>query len=230
MRSFSNRTDTVVVDEPLYAHYLLRTGRHHPGAADVITHHEGDWRVIVKHLSEAAPDGKAVFYQKHMAHHLLPHVDRDWLSKVTNAFLIRDPALVLKSLVKQLEDADLADTGLPQQVEIFRRMQGETGKTPAVVDAHDLLADPPGMLSALCAALGIPFEERMLSWPPGPRPEDGVWAPHWYQNVWKSTGFTPLESSSEPLPAHLEPLLERCRPFYEELHAHRLQVGVAQGV
>lgn len=228
MRSFGNRTDTAVIDEPFYAHYLLRTGRHHPGAVDVITHHEGDWRAVVRHLLEPVPDGKAVFYQKQMAHHLLRHIDRDWLSAVTNAFLIRDPALVLKSLVKHVPDCDLADTGLPQQVEIFRRVRAETGKIPPVIDAHDVLSDPRDVLARLCAALGIEFQEQMLSWPPGRRPEDGVWAPHWYQNVWKSTGFGPIETSTEPLPAALEPLLERCRPFYEELHEHRLTAAVAQ--
>ena len=119
LRSWGNRPDTAVCDEPLYAHYLQQTGLDHPGAAEVIAHHEPDWRKAVAGLVGAVPGGKPIFYQKHMAHHLLPQVGRDWLGRLTHAFLIRDPRAMLPSLDKVFPNPGLADTGLPQQREIF---------------------------------------------------------------------------------------------------------------
>lgn len=222
MRSFGNRSDTVVVDEPLYAHYLLRTGLDHPGREQVLAAQDTDWRAVVAGLTGPVPGGRSVYYQKHMTHHLLPDVGRDWLDAVTNAFLIRDPAQVVASYAKVRGEPTLEDLGLPQQVEIFRRCCERTGTPPPVVDANDLLADPAGVLRRLCDRLGLPFEERMLAWPPGPRPEDGVWSPHWYSSVEASTGFaTPSDRPAE-VPARLLGLLDRCRPAYEELAPFRI--------
>src|SRR3954454_15226397 len=139
MRSWGNRPDTVVCDEPLYAHYLRQTGIAHPGAAEVIAHHESDWRKAVAALVGEVPDGKAIFYQKHMAHHLLPQVGRDWLGQVTHAFLIRDPREMLTSLLRILPNPTLPDTGLPQQQEIFAWVRAHTGRVPPVVDAREIL-------------------------------------------------------------------------------------------
>ena len=216
MRSFDARGDTVVVDESLYAHYLLRTGLAHPGRDDVLAAQPQRWADVVDALLRPLP-GVAVHYQKHMTHHLLPEVGRDWLERVSNAFLIRDPAAVVASYARVREDPTLADLGFAQQVEIFRRFGGP------VVDAADVLRDPPATLRALCAALGIPYRESMTSWPPGRRPTDGVWAPHWYAAVEKSTGFAPYDPSPPDVPDRLRPLVEAAGPYYAELFAHRLQ-------
>ena len=183
MRSFGNRPDTAVVDEPLYAAYLRATGLDHPGREEILASQDDDWRRVTAALVGPVPGGHAVYYQKHMTHHLLPQTGRDWLGGVTNAFLVRDPAGVVASYAKVRGEPTLEDLGYPQQVEIFRACADLTGTAPPVVDADDLLADPRAVLLALCARLGIDFDERMLSWPPGPRPTDGVWARHWYASV-----------------------------------------------
>ncbi|HLB83926.1 MAG TPA: hypothetical protein VJK00_04285, partial [Steroidobacteraceae bacterium] len=166
MRSWGNRDDTVVVDEPLYAHYLAVSGRPHPGREQVIAHHEADWRRVVEMLLGPQPPGTRIYYQKQMSHHLLPDIGREWLSRVTNAFLIRDPRAMLVSLSEKLEEFTLADTGLAQQVEIFDHVLATTGRVPPVVDSADLLAAPEPVLRRLCEALDVPFSERMLAWPP----------------------------------------------------------------
>ncbi len=221
MRSWGNRPDTSVCDEPFYAHYLEVTGRDHPGAAEVIAHHETRCDSIIEGLTGPAPEGRAIFYQKQMAHHLLPDIDRAWLGEVTNCFLIRDPREMLASLVKNLPDPRIEETGLPQQVEIFEQVN-ETGCTPPVLDARDVLEDPRRTLTLLCDALGVAFSEAMLSWPPGRRATDGIWAKHWYQAVESSTGFIPYAAPREPLPQGLCGLHRECMGYYEKLYARRL--------
>jgi hypothetical protein len=223
MRSWGNRDDTFVCDEPFYAHYLVATKRPHPMAAEVIASQENDWQKVVARLTGEVPGGKSVFYQKHMSHHLRPEIRRDWLPQLTNCFLIRDPREVLLSLDEKFERPQLPDTGYPQQLEIFEYIRRTTGRLCPVVDARDILADPRGVLSRLCAALGLPFQEAMLHWPPGPRDTDGVWAKHWYNAVEKSTGFQPYQPKDQPLPDRLKKLYDECLPFYEKLHAFRIQ-------
>jgi hypothetical protein len=222
LRSWGNRPDTFVCDEPLYAHYLLRTDVDHPGAEEVLEHHEQDWRKVVDWLVGPVPEGRAIFYQKQMAHHLLPEIDRGWLDQVTNCFLIRDPGEMLTSLMQHLPRPRLADTGLPQQVEIFDRVRECTGSIPPVIDARDVLLDPEGVLRRLCAALGIEFTPRMLSWPAGPRETDGVWAKHWYGAVLGSTGFRPYKPKPDRVPEELRELHEECLGFYRLLSRHRI--------
>jgi hypothetical protein len=225
MRAWENRPDTVVVDEPFYAHYLAVTGPDHPGREEVIASQPTDWRQVVESLLAPLPEGAVILYQKQMSHHLLPDMGRDWLGAMTHAFLIRDPAPMLASLEDKLGRFDLEATGLPQQVEIFDFVLRSTGRVPPVVDSADLLAAPEGVLRALCAVLEIPFDRRMLSWPAGPRASDGVWAKHWYERVWRSTGFEPAEAAELPwLGGRLAELDAQCRPLYERLRAHRLLV------
>ncbi len=223
MRSWENREDTVVVDEPFYAHYLAVTGLEHPGREAVLRHHESDWQCVLQSLRAEVPAGVRIFYQKQMAHHLLPGMDRDWLGEMTHVFLIRDPRPMLASLAQKLGDFDLLETGLPQQVEIYDRVVATTGRVPPIVDAADVLAAPEPMLRRLCAALAVPFSRRMLHWPPGPRDTDGIWAKHWYQRVEASTGFEAREPAAEvALTARLAEFEARCRPLYEKLHEQRL--------
>ena len=223
MRSFGNRPDTFVCDEPLYAHYLVQTKLPHPGADEVIRHHDSDWRRVVGWLTGPIPEGKNVFYQKHMAHHLLPDIERGWLDALDHAFLIRDPSDVLNSLVEFLPRPTLSDTGLPQQVEIFERVRRRTGRSAPVVDASDVVARPEPTLRRLCAALDLEFSPDMLSWPAGPRPTDGIWAKYWYAKVERSTGFAaPKREASWPVLGAVRELSVQCRQYYEHLAAHRL--------
>lgn len=222
MRSFGNRSDTVVVDEPLYGYYLAATGIDHPGRDEIIGSMSTDWADVVRQLvSGELPPGKTVFYQKHMTHHLLDEIDTEALDGLRHAFLIRDPRRLLASYTKVRDAPTLADLGLAQQVAIFRRFGGP------VIDAADIGARPESALPALCSALGIAFDEAMLAWPAGARSTDGVWARHWYDSVWASTGFDArrsANSSSRPveLPPELEPLAAQCQAYYDEMAEHRL--------
>lgn len=222
MRSFEARGDTAVCDEPLYAHYLARRPVDHPGREEIVATCETDWRKVADFLTGPVPGGKPVFYQKHMAHHLLPEIGREWLSELTHAFLIRDPREMLLSLAKVTPDPGALDTGLPQQLELLRAVERRTGKTPPVIDARDVLENPRAVLTKLCAALGLEWTEAMLAWPPGRRASDGVWAKHWYAEVEKSTGF----ERYRPRPGELAPELARvhaqCLAPYRTLHALRL--------
>jgi len=216
MRSFGARADTVVVDEPLYAHFLDRTRLDHPGRDEVLRSQPTSWRAVVAGLDAGPPPGMAVQYEKHMTHHLLADVGRDWLAARRNAYLVRDPAAVVASYARVREEPTLADLGYAQQVEIFRACGGP------VVDAADVLRDPAGTLTALCEALGIGFDEAMLRWEPGRRTTDGVWAAHWYASVERSTGFAPYAPTAREVPDRLRGLVEAAQPYYDELAAHRL--------
>ena len=222
MRSWGNRPDTFVCDEPLYAHYLLKTGVAHPGADEVIRWHETDWRKVVAWLTGDIPGGKPIFYQKHMTHHLLPEIERDWMDQLDNAFLIREPREVLVSLAQVLPNPRLEDTGFPQQHEIFCWVRDRTGRVPPIVDARDVLENPERILRLLCRALDVEFTEAMLSWPPGPRPTDGIWAKHWYDAVWQTTSFQPYSPKARLVPEHLAGLLEESTALYRQLFEHRL--------
>jgi hypothetical protein len=221
MRSFGNRADCAVVDEPFYAAYLELSGAEHPMRKEVIRRHEADWRKVAAALAGPAPGGEPLFYQKHMTHHMLPEIGRDWMRACRHAFLIRHPARVLASYAAKREVVELADIGFVQQAELFDRAAELAGDVPPVIDADDVLANPSHVLTGLCAALGIPFDEAMLAWPPGPRPTDGAWASHWYDAVSRSTGF----GSAGPMPTladpHLMRITDEAMPAYERLAAFR---------
>ncbi len=223
MRAWGNRSDTAVVDEPFYAHYLLHTHAPHPGADEVIASGETDWRKVIAQLTGPVPHGRRVFYQKQMTHHLLPHVDRGWLRQVTNCFLIRDPRDVIVSYMRKNGDPTPEDIGFPQQAEIFDFVCAETGAIPPVIDAADVLREPRGTLQLLCHAFGVEFTEAMLSWQPGLRESDGVWAKHWYQEVANSTSFRPHNPTNQPIPERLRDVYETCAIIYERLRAHRFR-------
>ncbi len=222
MRSFGSRSDTAVVDEPLYAFYLARTGVEHPGREEILARCETDWRAVARALTGPVPSGVAVFYQKHMAHHLLPEVEREWLWELRHVFLIRDPREMLLSLSKVTPHPSLADTGLPQQVELFQAVERRTGGTPPVIDARDVLQAPEPLLRKLCAALALDFDPAMLSWEAGLRPTDGIWAKHWYADVARSTGFERWRPRAGELTDELAQVHAQCREPYRFLYERRL--------
>ncbi len=222
MRAWGARPDTFVCDEPFYAHYLLASGVEHPGREEVIAHHDTDWQRVSRWLTGAVPGERAIFYQKHMAKHLLPGMWQPWLEQLTHAFLIREPAGMLASYARVTEAVTLEDTGLPTQRELFDRVADRLGQAPPVIDARDVLLDPPALLQSLCAALDVPFSTQMLAWAPGPRPEDGIWAKYWYGAVLDSTGFGP-PTPPAPVPAGMEALHEACLIHYDYLARYRLR-------
>jgi len=229
MRSWGHRADTAVVDEPLYAYYLERTGKDHPLAREIIAQGETDWRKIAAYLTkEPVPGGKRLFFQKQMTHHLLPEIDRPWIVDLTNCFLIRDPREVILSYIKKNPDPSLDDLGFVQQCEIFKFVcensgpDRQSGSVPPVVDADDVLKNPEQILRRLCETIGVEFDKAMLSWPPGLRETDGIWAKHWYDAVARSTSFEPYHRREGELPDSLREIYERCQECYAQLHKHRL--------
>ncbi len=223
MRSFGARPDTAVVDEPFYAAYLASSGSMHPMRAEVLASQPNNWRDVVTTLLGPVPGGKAIYYQKHMTHHMLDGFGREWTSSVRNGFLIRDPEAVLRSYMLKRDEITLADLGFVQQRELFEREADRLGTAPPVIEGADVLANPPRVLAQLCAALEMPYSEAMLSWPSGRRATDGVWAPAWYESVERSTGFAaPSAPIALALPDHLMRIADQARPHYEVLAACRL--------
>jgi Sulfotransferase domain len=222
MRAWGDRSDTFVVDEPFYAYYLKATGKKHPGANEVIAGGEINWRKVVAHLTGPIPNDKLIFFQKQMTHHLLPEVDREWFGAVANCFLIRDPREVIASYVKKRENPTLEDLGFVQQAEIFNFVCARTGCIPPVIDAKDVLESPERILRLLCEAVGVEFSASMLSWRPGLRETDGVWAKYWYGEVARSTSFQRYREKHIEVPARLREIHKRCREYYERLYEHRL--------
>jgi hypothetical protein len=218
MRSFGARSDTAVVDEPFYAAYLAATGLDHPMRAQVLASQSNDWRQVAAMLLGPVPGGKPIFY------HMLLDVGRDWMVQCRNAFLIRDPIAVLASYTAKRADVSLADIGIVQQRELFEREASRLGTAPPVVEGNDVLENPARMLSSLCAALDVPYDEAMLTWPAGRRDTDGVWAPAWYNAVEQSTVFAPKPAERAIiLPDELQRIADEALQHYQELARYRLQ-------
>lgn len=222
MRAWENRDDTEVIDEPFYACYLQATGVDHPGRDEVLAAQSTDSAEIARMLTGPAPAGARIWYQKHMTQHILPGMPLGWLDALSHCFLIRAPEAVVASFTRNRPDAAAWELGFEQQSRLFEHICERRGTAPPVVDASDVLEDPRGVLSALCARLDVPFSERMLHWPSGPRASDGVWAPHWYRAVERSTGFSPPEERDLHPSPFQQRLADQCRPYYEHLAAHRL--------
>ncbi len=226
MRAFENRPDCVVVDEPLYGYYLKQSGSDHPGKDDIIAAMDCDWRSVANSLCTDEPAQCALYYQKHMTQHLLPEMSLDWVDQLHNCFLIREPRRIVVSYAKVRPEFALEELGFPQQLALFERECERLGEAPPVMDSAQTLANPEGVLRALCAALGIPFNDAMLSWPPGKRDSDGVWAPYWYSAVEQSTGFAATAAQQDPepaVPAGYEALCDKAEEIYQRLSAHVLK-------
>ena len=222
MYSFAQRADTTVVDEPLYAHYLRVTpaGLYHPGADEVLATMEQDGDTVVRDVIFGDYPTPYVFF-KQMTHHLVD-LDTSFLDRTVNVILTRDPADMLRSYAAVVDTPSLEDTGYPQNAALYDDLL-DRGQHPVVIDSTLTLHDPESVLRQLCDRIGIPFDPAMLRWEPGPRPEDGIWAKHWYASVHQSSGFGPARRHSAPMPGHLVDLLAECRPHYRKLAAVALR-------
>lgn len=222
MRSFGARADCAVSDEPFYAAYLKATGLDHPMGQEVLASQPQDADQVAADMLGPVPGGTPVWYQKHMSHHMIESFPLDWMDGVTNVFLLRSPERVLASYAQKRESVTLADVGFEGQMMLFDRVADRLGHAPAVIEAEDVRRDPRGSLSALCAAIDLPFDEAMLNWAPRQHASDGVWAPHWYGAVFKTTGFAAPDESAPDLPDHLRVIADQARPFYERMQAFKL--------
>ena len=217
MRSFGNRADCIVVDEPFYAAYLSQSGVVHPMQEEVLASQTTDWREVATELCRPAPADRPIHYEKHMTHHMLPDFGRDWIAACTNVFLIRHPSRVLASYYRKRNNVGLMDIGFVQQIEIYELARRLSDIPPPVVDADDLLADPEGVLKALCETVAIPFDAAMLSWPPGARTTDGVWGAHWYDSVNRSTEFQKPSVPTVLTDPELLEIESQASPLYEQM-------------
>ena len=217
MRSFGSRADTFVSDEPFYGCFLKTTGADHPMRGEVIAAMDCDWQSVIASLRGLVPGAAPVWYQKHMWHHMAGPVGHEDFDGFAHAFLIREPKRMIASYLRKREVAAFEDFGFERQAEFFDREADRLGKAPPVIEANDVLADPRGVLSKLCEALGICWDPAMLSWAPGRRATDGPWAPHWYAAVEASSGFHLPETEPVALPDDARRLADQCQPFYERL-------------
>ncbi len=222
MYAFAQRSDTQVIDEPLYAHYLHTkygadtTNSTHPGTTEVLASMSTDAATVIRDVI-LGPCAEPVLFMKQMAHHLID-IDLSFLQQTHNVFLIRDPREMLPSLTKVIGTPTLADTGLKTQHDLLCSLRA-AGQSPPILDAQLLLENPRSVLAQLCERLDLTFDDAMLSWKPGGNPADGVWAPYWYTNVHRSTGFAPYRPKSEPFPSALTEVLSACSAYYKPLRA-----------
>ena len=219
MYSFAQRSDTTVVDEPLYAYYLANTDSEaeHPGVPAIMASQSAEGEAVVRDIILGEQYNKEVVVFKQMTHHLLT-LDRSFLGRTKNVLLIRDPRAILNSYSKVVNNPSPFDIGIPQQDALYEQLRA-AGSLAAIVEASNLLRNPTSVLKQLCSALAIPFSDQMLRWAAGPLPEDGVWAPYWYHNVHQSTGFKPYVEREITLSPALEVVAEVCLPAYERLLA-----------
>ncbi|MCF7746442.1 HAD family hydrolase [Sulfitobacter sp. M39] len=214
MYSFGNRADFIAMDEPFYAPYLKATGADHPMKDEIIAGHECDPLSVAAHCAEPGTPHR---YMKHMPHHMIDGFPMDWAEGCVHVHLIRHPARVIASYTAKREAPNFNDIGYGQQTALYDQIGG------LVIDSADIRADPEGMLRKLCDAINLPFDPAMLSWAAGPRPEDGIWASHWYGAVHKSTGFAGAEGPLPRLEPSADALCTEALPHYKKMYEQRLR-------
>lgn len=223
MRSWENRPDCSVIDEPFYACYLQETGLPHPCREDILQAQSSDRREVIRQLTERRSD-TAYFYQKHMTHHMPPGMDMRWCAGMQHCFLIRDPAEIIASYLEKMPSVSADAIGIVRQQQLFMEIASITRRRPLVIDSNDVLCDPGAILGQLCEQLGLPFlPECMLQWPTGRRSSDGVWARHWYQNVEQSTGFARYQPRATPLAGVHRALADSMQEHYQQLYHLRIR-------
>ena len=222
MRSFENRTDTAVIDEPFYAHFLKQTNLNHPGRNEIISTLDSNWDNIVLKITGPIPQNKSIWYQKHMAQHNLEGCDINWIKNFHNCILIRDPKYVIPSYNKEYSLSDENLLGYSQQLDLIRILENEEGITPPIFDATDIIEKPEQALKKICISVGIRFSQKMLKWPKGKRKSDGIWAKYWYRNVENSSGFQPFQKKNIIIDKKLTPLYDKCLVSYNSMYEKRI--------
>lgn len=222
MRSWENRPDTEVVDEPFYAYYLANTQSPHPYFEEILASQRHGYAAVASELTES-PCVNPIQYQKQMTHHMLESVDLSWTRSIKHCFLIRDPAEVVNSYTNSRGVCSALDIGIIRQYELYQEISSITGQAIPVIDSNDVLRNPDKILRLLCASLELEFSEAMLHWPKGKRASDGVWASHWYHNVEKSTGFAPYSEKQFTLNSGQTKVVAEVQPFYQKLYEKRLR-------
>jgi len=220
MYSFAQRSDTEIFDEVLYAHYLSETGIDHPGREIIMKTQENNGEKVVQNL--ILKERSKVSFFKLMTHFLV-NLNTNFLNKVQNIILIRNPKEIIHSYNKVIPNPSIEDIGVKMQYELYQDLL-KLGSAPLVLDAEFLLKDPKGILVKLCDLLNISFEEGMLSWEKGGRKEDGKWAEYWYKDVHNSTSFIPYYKRLITLSGSNLILANKCKPYYEYLYNNSIKL------
>ena len=216
MRSWSSRKDTYVTDEPFYAYYLKETKIKHPMYKEIIEAYQTNYSEIVNFLNDKIPDDKKIWYQKHMAHHILDLDNIEWISNFQNCILIRNPKKVIDSFSKKNELIDVEQLGYPQQYEIIKFLK-KTNKPFLIIDSSDLLKNPEKLLSIWCKNININFDKSMLKWKKGNHINDGLWWKIWYGNVIKTTGFQKYEKKDITIENKYDSIYNESMKYYSYL-------------
>jgi hypothetical protein len=220
MYAFAQRSDTVVFDEPLYAHYLKSTGIIHPGNDEILQSQNDNGKKVIEEIILADYEKPVAFF-KQMTHHL-EHISLDFLAQTKNIIFIRNPKQIIASYAQVIKNVTMQDVGIMKQWWLFNYLK-EKNLSCIVLDSNEILKSPGNVLQQLCAALGILYDENMLHWPAGPKTYDGVWAKYWYDNVHQSTGFSKQKTSERELPSYLKALYEESKVYYEQLYPYSIK-------
>jgi len=223
MRSFGNRPDTYISDEPFYAYYLHRTNENHPAKEKIISTGQTNWNLVVQKLVGDIPNNKNIWYQKHMAHHNFPENNLDWIKEMENIILIRNPKDVIFSYIKKYKLKNSFQLGYTQQMQLYNILQDYNKCEPIIIDSEDLLENPKKILKKLCKKCNIPFYSKMLSWPKGTRETDGVWGEYWYKKVQNTTHFLPPIENNKSIPVKYEKIFLDCMQYYKKLYKQRMR-------
>ncbi len=224
MRSFENRSDCFVSDEPFYSYFLAKTKLKHPLYQEIIQSGFTDYNQIIKYITGPIPSSKKIWYQKHMAHHILEGNNMKWVKHMKNCLLIRHPSDVILSYLQKNKLENIEQLGYLQLIQIYKILTEELNIHPIIIDAEDLLSKPEDMLNLLCKNLGIKFDKKMLSWSVGIRKTDGVWSKHWYKNVEASNGFNPFNKTDRKIPVKYRIINDKCMELYNFLYERRMIV------
>jgi hypothetical protein len=223
MRSWENRSDTEVIDEPFYAFYLNKTRSPHPCFDEVLQSQSDNYEQVVTELTKDVCNSK-VQYQKHMTHHMLTGIDLTWVKDLQHCFLIRDPAQVVNSYTNSRGVCSVEDIGIKRQFELYQDISQISGQDIPIIDSNDVLKNPECVLRLLCEKLGVSYIPEMLSWPQGSRTSDGVWAKHWYKNVDNSSGFALHLAQHLQLNDEQLSVVNQVQPFYQQLYNKRISI------
>ena len=213
MRSWSSRSDTFVSDEPFYAYYLSETKLKHPMHTEIINKYSTDYVKIVNYLNSKTPDGKKIWYQKHMAHHILNLNDIEWITNFENCILLRHPKEVISSYSNKNKLNSFEELGYRQQYEIIKLLK-KKNKSFIIIDSSELLQNPAKVLGAWCKKINIKYEQSMLNWKKGNHINDGIWWKSWYDNVIKTTGFQKYKKKDINIESEYDSIYNESMKYY----------------
>ena len=220
MRSFENRKDTYVLDEPFYAYYLKKTGLNHPMKKEIINHYPVSQKKIIK-LITSKPENEKIFYQKHMTQHIIKNTNLDWIRNGYNCFLISHPAKVINSYIKKNSLRNIDDIGFKKQFKIFNKVK-KNNLNFIVINADNILINPNKTIKKLCKLLKIKFSKKMLSWPKGKRSSDGIWSKVWYKNVELSNTFSKYRKEKINVPKKYKKIYEESLKYYNQMNEYSI--------